>query len=209
MKAQKATIAVPEAECGFGLVEFLIATLVLLAVSSSVFTMLAQTQKAASYQTEVQSVLENTRLAMDTLERVIRQAGNNPTLAAFQGVTIVSSTEARFCADLTGSGSSSGQPDKGDPDGDILDSGEDATIRYDAATRCLQLVTNGNAQPFASYVSAFDMQYLDAGGNVTGASANVRKIRVTIVGASTLRNPQTGQTFSTRRASDIELTARN
>ena len=193
-------------ERGFSLVEFLISALVLLVVSASVFSMLAETQRAASYQTEVQSVLENTRLAMDTLERVIRQAGNNPTKAAFQGVTIANSSEARFCADLTGS--AAGQPDKGDPDGDILDAGEDVTIRYDAASRSLQLVIGGNPQPVANYIGAFNMQYFDANGNATNTGAAVRKVRVTVTGASTLPNPQTGHTFSMRQTSDIELAAR-
>jgi hypothetical protein len=143
---------------------------------------------------------------MDTLDRIVRQAGNNPTKAAFQGVAITSSTEARFCADLTGS--APGQPDKGDPDGDILDAGEDVIIRYDAAARELRLVTGGSTQPLASYIGAFDMQYFDANGAVTTAGANVRRVRVTVTGASTLPNPQTGHFFTMRQTSDIELAAR-
>jgi type II secretory pathway component PulJ len=208
MKQDIETTGKAGSQSGFSLVEFLVATLILMTISASVFKMLADTQRAASYQTEVQAVLENTRLAMDTLERIIRQAANNPHKAAFAGVTITSATEARFCADLTGSGSTAGQPDKGDPDGDIADAGEDITVRYDAAGRSLQLVIGGNAQPFASYIGAFNMQYLDANGVTTAVGANVRKIRVTVTGASTLRNPQTGQIFSMRQSSDIELAAR-
>jgi prepilin-type N-terminal cleavage/methylation domain-containing protein len=187
-------------ERGFSLVEFLISAAVLLVVSASVFSMLAETQRAASYQTEVQTVLENMRLAMDTLERVIRQAGNNPLKATFQGVTINGSADAIFCADLTGSA----PPDKGDPDGSIDDAGENVRIQYNGTSRSLEL----NSQPFASYIGAFDMQYFDANGNITNTGANVRKVRVTITGATTLPNPQTGQIFSMRQTSDIELVAR-
>ena len=65
-------------ESGFSLVEFLLSTFILLVVASAVFAMLSQTQRAASYQAEVQAVMDNARTAMDTVERTIRQAGNDP-----------------------------------------------------------------------------------------------------------------------------------
>jgi prepilin-type N-terminal cleavage/methylation domain-containing protein len=194
-------------ERGFSLVEFLISAVVLLVVSASVFSMLAETQRAASYQTEVQTVLENMRLAMDTLERVIRQAGNNPTKAAFQGVTVVTAlTEINFSADITGS--AAGQPDKGDPDGDILDAGENVTIQYDSTNRTINLVAGASSQPIASYIGAFEMRCYDANNVETISGPNVRKVRVTITGASTLPNPQNGHIFTMRQTSDIELVAR-
>ncbi len=75
--------------------------------------------------------MENTRVAMGTLERYIVQAGNNPRSAAFAPVTITSATQVRLCSDLTGSAGGN----QGDPDGDILDANEDVTIRYNATGR--------------------------------------------------------------------------
>ena len=65
-------------DSGFSLVEFVISSAILLVICASVFNVLAETQRSASYQSEVQSVLENTRMALETVERFIRQAGNDP-----------------------------------------------------------------------------------------------------------------------------------
>lgn len=196
-------------ESGFSLAEFMTSTLILLLVSAAVFSMLAQTQHSASYQTEVQAVLGNTRIAMDTVDRIIRQAGNDPLAAGIVGLTIVSAGELRVRSDLTGSAAATGEPDKGDPDGDTSDAGEDVTIRYNAGTSSLELVPNGGvAQPIASYISGFQMQYLDAAGAETAVGADVRRVKVTITGASNLPDPQTRQTYSMRMASDIQIATR-
>jgi len=196
-------------ESGFSLTEFMICSLILLLVAAAASTLLAQIQRSGSYRTEVQSVLENTRIVMDTVERIIRQAGNDPYRAGFPGVTIISATEARIRSDLTGSAEASGFPDKGDPDGDTDDAGEDVTIRYNANGGSVELVSNGgSAQPIANYISGFQMQYLDAAGIVTSAGADVRKIRISITGATRLADLQTGQVFSLQVASDVQLATR-
>jgi Tfp pilus assembly protein PilW len=194
-------------ESGFSLVEFLIGTLVLLVISASIFSMLAETQQTASYQTETQAVLDNSRIAMDTIGRYIRQAANDPTGAGFPGVTIVSATEVRIQSDLTGS--APGNPDKGDPDGDTADSGEDVTIRYNSGARSIDLIPGGGAaQSIANYISAFSMTYFDAAGASTTDGAAVRKVRISITGATTLPHPRTGQIFSIQQNSDVQLASR-
>jgi Tfp pilus assembly protein PilW len=204
--ASKGTVAARED--GFSLPEFLIATFILLVVTGAVFGMLGETQQSASYQTEVLGVLENTRIAMETAERIIRQAGNDPHSVGFQGVTIVSAQAVQIQSDLTGS-SAPGNPDRGDPDGDTADSGENVTIRYNAGNRAIELVPGGgNAQMIANYISGFSMQYFDAAGAPTIVGANVRRIEVTITGASTLPDPRTRQTFSMQLRSDIQLATR-
>ena len=116
-------------QSGFTLTEFLIAASILLVLSSAIFSMLTEIQHAGSYQTEVQFVLNNTRIAMQTAERYIRQAGNDPLGSGVSGITIVSAQEIQIRSDLTGS-AGPGNPDKGDPDGDIGDSGESIAIRF-------------------------------------------------------------------------------
>ncbi len=198
-----------ENESGFTLAEFLISSVILLLISSAVFSMLAQVQRAGSYQTEVQAVLENTRIAMDSIERVIRQAGNDPNGVGFAGVTIVSATDVHILSDLTGSEAANGLPDKGDPDGDTVDAGEDVSIRYNPANQSIELAyNNGAPQPIANYITGLQMQYLDAAGSPTGVGADVRRIRVTLTGGSNLPDPQTGQVFSVQLVSDIQLATR-
>jgi len=194
-------------EAGFSLVEFLLASLVFLIISSAVFTMLAQVQRASSYQTEVQAVLDNTRMAMDQVAHLIRQAGNDPFNTGTPGLSITDATEVRVRSDLTGS--APGQPDKGDPDGDTNDAGEDVVIRYNSSARTIEMVPQGgSAQTLAGNISAFSMSYFDQGGGSTVIGSSVRRVTVSITGATTLADPQTGEVFSMQLGSEIQLVAR-
>ncbi len=193
---------------GFSLVEFLLSALILLVVSMSVFGVLTNVQRSSSYQTEVQAVLDNTRTAMDSVTHILMQAGNDPLKTGLEGVTITGASEVRIKSDLTGSAGG----DKGDPDGDTSDSGEDVTIRHNATARTIELVPNGgSAQTLAADISGFSMQYYDAAGGVvtgTGAAPNVRRISVSITGASSLPDPQTRQVFSVQMNSDVQIATR-
>jgi hypothetical protein len=190
---------------GFALTEFLISALILLATSCAIFNMLMEVQRTASYQSEVQSVLSATQIAMQTVERHIRQAGNDPLQSGVAGITIVSSQEMRIQSDLTGS-AGPGDPDKGDPDGDIRDSGESVTIRYNSRTRSLEIVPDGGpAQIVASGISYLSFTYYNAGGGTAASGSEVRKIGVSISGTSLLPNPRTRQIFGVQISSDIQV----
>jgi prepilin-type N-terminal cleavage/methylation domain-containing protein len=192
-------------EPGFSLVEFLIASVILLIVSVSVFGVLTNVQRSSSYQTEVQAVLDNTRIAMETVTRILRQAGNDPKNLGIQGITIASASQVQIRADLTGSAGG----DTGDPDGDTADSGENVTINYNAGARSIELTPNGGStQTIATDISAFSMQYFDAAGAATNVGADVRRIRVSLSGASALPDPQTGQTFSQQMVCDVQIANR-
>jgi prepilin-type N-terminal cleavage/methylation domain-containing protein len=195
-------------EHGFTMVECLVSSAIFLLVAAGVFGVLTQVQRTVSYQVEIQGVLESTRLAMDTVERILQQAGNDPHGVGFAGITITNSTEVRVRSDLTGS-AGPGSPDKGDPDGDTDDAYEDITIRFDAAGQSIDLVYGaGAAQPIASNISAFAMQYFDRNGIATSTGKNVSRIRLSITGVSSFPDPQTGRAFSMELISDVCLAAR-
>ena len=191
-------------ETGFTITEFLFSAAILLFISAAVFGMLAEIQRAASYQTEVQSVLNNVRVAMQTLERQIRQAGNDPLGSGLTGISIISSTEVRIQSDLTGS-AGAGSPDKGDPDGDIDDSGENVIIRYNPTSHTLEIVSGGSAQIIANYISGLSLQYFDESGTVATSGSDVRSIKVTLSGSSLLPDPQTHEIFSMQLNSGIQV----
>jgi Tfp pilus assembly protein PilW len=195
-------------EHGFTMVEFLVSAVIFMLVAGGVFSVLTQVQRTVSYQVEIQGVLESTRLAMETVERIFQQAGNDPHKAGFAGITITSPTEVRVRSDLTGS-ARPGSPDKGDPDGDTDDANEDITIRFDAAGQSIDLVSGGGpAQPIASNISAFGMQYFDRDGIATSTGRDVSRIRLSITGVSSFPDPQTGRAFSMELISDVRLAAR-
>jgi type II secretory pathway pseudopilin PulG len=192
-------------QSGFTLVEFLISSLILIVVASAVFTLLSEIQRTASYQTEVQSVLNNTRIAMQTVERYIRQAGNDPLGSGLSGVIIVSANEIQIRSDLTGL-SGAGNPDKGDPDGDIEDSGENVTIRLNDRSRSLEIVPDGgSAQIVANNIVGLSFECYDSQGSLTTTSGDVRKVVVTITGSSSLPNPQTHQAFGVKLSSGVNI----
>jgi prepilin-type N-terminal cleavage/methylation domain-containing protein len=194
-------------QSGFTLTESLISTLVLLIASAAVFSALAEIQNAAGYQSEVQSVLDNTQIAMLTVQRHIRQAGNDPLGSGIAGITIVSPEEMQIRSDITGS-VGPGNPDKGDPDGDIGDSAENVTIRYNKATRSLEVIPEGgSAQIVAGYISSLAFTYYDAGGSAAATGAEVRKIGISISGASLRPNPLTHRIFGMQLNGEIRVSS--
>ncbi len=195
----------PANHSGFSLVELLIALLILCVVSAAIFSVLTDVQQSAGYQSEVQSVLNSTQIAMQTVQRYIRQAGNDPLGRGVAGITIVSPGEVRVQSDLTGS-LGAGNPDKGDPDGDVEDSAENVTIRYNDRTRSLEIVPAGaSAQIIAGYISGLNFTYYDAAGNPTTSGAEVRKIGVSISGSSLQPDPRTRQVFGVQLESEIQV----
>ena len=197
--------AVPgSSQSGFGLAEFLMAALVLLIAASSIFALISEMQRKSLFQTEVQSVLDNTRIAIQTVGRYLRQAGNDPRGSGIAGVTIISPTEVRIQSDLTGS-AGPGNPDKGDPDGDTLDSGENVTIRYNSASRSLEIVPNGSsAQIVANYISGISFRCYDSNGALVTSGSDVQKINVTVSGASSRPDPDTHIVFGLQLSSDFQ-----
>lgn len=192
------------AEAGFGIAEFLISTLIIMVLSAGVFSLLTDMQSNAGYQTEVQNVLANTRIAMEKIQKHVLQAGNTTAGAAIVPLARVSDTEVQLQSDLTGSAG----PGVGDPDGDITDPDENITIRYNAAARSIEIVQgDGTVETVANYISAFSMQYLDATGAIATRDDAVRIIRVTITGTSSQSNPKTGHGFGITQTSDFRLQA--
>jgi len=196
-----------KSEKGFSLVEFLAAATILIIMGASMFSVMAEMERNAGYQSEVQAVLGNTRTAMNTVTRYIRGAGNNPLGAVFDGLTIASASSVRLRTDVTGS--SLADPNRGDPDGDTNDVDEDVTLRYNAGARTIECVLgDGTVRTIANRITAFNMQYFDASGGVVAAGADVRRVRVTISGSSNLAHLQTQQTFGITEVGDVQLVTR-
>jgi type II secretory pathway pseudopilin PulG len=191
-------------ESGFSLMEFIVSAGILLVLSIIIFSTLNKIQSTAAQQADTQAVLDNTRIALQVVERRIRQAGNDPLRNGFDAVSAVSSTEVRIRSDITGS-AGPGNPNKGDPDGDINDSGEDLAIRYNSTKRRIEMISsNGPAQIIADNIVGFSLQYFDAEGNEIHTGRDVRKIKVTISGAAAHKDMQTGELFGIQ----IESTTR-
>jgi len=188
-------------ETGFSLVEMLLSATILLVISMAVFDALNRVQQAASYQAEVQAVIDNTRNALQYVERRLRQAGNDPQQKGFCAVSILGPAEVRIRSDITGS-----RNGKGDPDGDINDSWENLLIRYNGNKKRLEMVSrNGPAQILAENISDFSLDFFDADGNPAARDELVRKIIIRISGKSTYKNPRSGKNFGIQLESTVRI----
>lgn len=176
---------------GFSLIELLMATLILGILTASLFPLLNDFQSETAYQSEAQTVIDNIRVAIETMEKYIRQAGNDPYGTGFQGITIVSDQAVTIRSDLKGSHG----PNEGDPNGDIAGSDETVTLRFNPANQSLEIVTGGVTQIVCNRINDLKFHYYDADGNPTIDGNKVRRIAVTISGAADRPHPVTRKTF--------------
>ena len=190
-----------DGSAGFSLVEMLISTLILCIMTASLFPLLNDFQQEAAYRSETQVVLDNIRVAIETLEKYVRQAGNNPYGAGFQGITIISDQSVTVRADLKGSLGS----DKGDPNGDVIGPDETVTLRFNPSNQSLEVVSGGTAQIICNRIGGLKFRYYDADGYLTIDGSRVRRITVTILGKADWPNPKTREVFGIELERDIRI----
>jgi len=186
---------------GFSIVEMLIVTLILGILAASLFPLLNDFQRDAAYRSETQAVLDNIRVAIETLEKYIGQAGNDPHGTGFEGITIVSDQAVTVRSDLKGSHGS----DKGDPNGDVNGSDETVTIRFNPSNQSVEIVAGGTAQIVCNHIRDLRFGYYDADGNITTDGNNVRRITVTISGLADWPNPRTQEVFGIEFEREIRI----
>lgn len=191
-------------EKGFSLVEFLLSAMIFILLSASVFTILAEVQQDANYQPEIQAVMDNARIALQTVEKYLRQAGNDPFGAGFQGITIINDHEVQVRSDIKGSQGAS-NPNKGDPDGDILDSDENVTLRFNPSTSSIEVVSGGTAQIICNHIQKLSFKYYDADGNITADGRRVRKITVAVSSIGDVPHMRTRQFFGLELQSEVRI----
>jgi len=186
---------------GFSLVELLMATLVLGILAASLFPLLNDFQRETAYRSETQAVVDNIRIAIETLEKYIRQAGNDPYGTGFQSITIVSNQAVTVRSDLKGSHGS----DKGDPNGDVTGPDENVTLRFNPANQSVEVVSGGTAQIVCNRINDLKFRYYDADGNLTMDGSKVRRIAVTISGRAGWPNPVTRKVFGIELEREIRI----
>jgi prepilin-type N-terminal cleavage/methylation domain-containing protein len=190
---------------GFTLVEFLMAVTLLLIVSLSLFRAVNEIQQSACRQAEVQEILDNMRMAFQAVAQCIRQAGNDPYRTGFEAVSIVGPTAVQIRSDLTGS-EAPGKPNRGDPDGDTSDFGEDVLIRYNNLKKRIEMVSGKSpARIIADRISGFSLEYLDAEGNPIGNGADVVAIRVKMSGTAAVNPSMTGNRFGLQWVGTVRI----
>jgi type IV pilus assembly protein PilW len=165
-------------EGGFTLIELLIAIAISGIVIGSLFSFIIVQRKYFTLQGQITEMVQGARAAMDMMSNEIMVAGYNPTGATFSGIPY-NASQLEIRADSYGSGN-----------GVTTDPNEDIIYSYDATNKRIVRNTGGGNQPFAENVQAFTFDYLDALGNPTTVSANIRQIRITITVRTSKPDPQ-------------------
>jgi type IV pilus assembly protein PilW len=174
----------PGRVAGFSLVELLVAMTIGLVVLGGLYGVFTIQNRTFSKQELIVEMQQNARAAMDMMSREIRMAGYDPRnlnsdsnqTTNFFGVT-VNSSRLQIKADLDGGGSIDAS------------SQENIIYTFDAANKKITRNIGAGAQTFAENVDSFTFAYLDGSGNVTGSSADVRQVRITITGRTAKPDP--------------------
>ncbi|MBN2338131.1 MAG: hypothetical protein JXP48_06280 [Acidobacteria bacterium] len=177
-------------EEGFSLAELLVCALVFLVLGASVFALLGELQQKAAFQAEMRSLIQDTRLALYTVERFARQAGNDPLRTGIEGVTLRGPSSVRFRTDIKGAAGG----DKGDPDGDMEDSDEDVVLRFNPSAGTLEIVSGSGApQIVTGRISDLAFRYYNESGGMAAGGERVCRIGITLRGTTLFADPRTGR----------------
>lgn len=182
-----------ERELGFTLVELLVAMVIALVVTTSIAGVFISQRKTFATQEQVSEMVQTARAAMDMITREVRVAGCDPTGTMQRkdpseagGIPFVgipyNPGQLEIVADLNG-------------DGDTGGDNERIVYRfYDASDRrypnqIKRKTGNGRFQPFAENIEAFTFTYLDADGNATTSTPDIRQVEITITSRTARPDP--------------------
>lgn len=195
----------PKSERGYSLFEFLLVALIFVLLSGSVFSLIVNGQRQFTAEEDLKEAVQNARMAMEIVERMVREIGNNPRRIPCDDpnvprLTEISSSRIRFISDLTGT---NGQ---GDPDAKIDGPLENVTIEFDDVNDSITMRSgSGTAQPLARDILALRFEGFDRNGSATTDPACVVKLRVTILAGAPERNLQEGGREAFALSSEVFL----
>jgi len=156
------------------MVSTVIAMIVLAGVTN---TFIGQT-RYYNAQEHVNEMQQNARAAIDLMVREIKLAGYDPAgtaITASNGIPY-SSSQLEVLADLNGDGSATA-------------SDEDVIYTYDGDNLRIRRTTAGVTTTVAENISAFTFAYLDASGNPTTTTGNIRQIQIGITARTSKPDP--------------------
>ena len=156
------------------MVSIVIAMVILTGVTN---TFISQT-RYYNAQEHVNEMQQNARGAIDLMGREIKLAGYDPTGTAITSSNGIpySSAQLQVLADLDGDGSTSGTD-------------ENIIYTYDAPNLRIQRTSGGTTTTLVDNISDFSFVYLDASGNPTTTTANIRQIQISVTAQTSAPDP--------------------
>jgi Tfp pilus assembly protein PilW len=208
---------------GFTLIEFMIASLITIAVLGGTVILASQLQQGYSTQLDDILVEQEVRYALDWIARVLRSAGSNPYDVAtsvcptagtpFQAVRIDPDGDGmdddiRIQADISPPNGILG----GSVAGACTEAGEDLTISHDANALTITLEDNNtDAAPEAMtepVVAELEFTYLDASRTATTNPDSISYVQVQVTGRSKTYNTILGEYPETTLTTEVHIRTR-
>ncbi len=138
-------------------------------ILAAVTTTFISQGKFYSGQEQVNEMEQNARGALDVIARELKMAGYKPAGGTFDGVTY-SSSQLEIRADFDASGGINSSTTT-----------ERITYAYDSANKQItRKMGTGTAEVLADNITAFTFEYLNAAGNATTTTAEIRQVRITV-----------------------------
>lgn len=191
---------------GFTMIEMLIAFAIVGFVMGGILMILSQSQASYVNQTAQAEQVQQMRIALDQITRVLRQAGNDPMKALAVPPVVPGQGSVQVHADISGSVPSvTGNPLErtGDPDGLLNSIYEVVTISYDPWNKQVLCDVGYGPQVAAEEVDALTFTFYDVTGAVTADPARIARVKVTIAGRATQADQMTNHHSTVTLESDV------
>lgn len=196
---------------GFSLTELLIAFAIVAFVMGAVLMILSQSQASYVAQTEQAERVQEMRVALDQITRVLRQAGNDPFRALTVPPVVPGQSSVQIHADISGSiPSVTGNPLErtGDPDGLLNSIYEVVTVSYDPWNRQVLCDVGYGPQVTAEEVDSLQFTYYDINGAATTDPLRIARVKVTMAGRAADPDQMTNHRSTVTLESDVFIRSR-
>ncbi len=161
---------------GFTLIELLVVLSIQGILLAAAVTSFTGQLTAHGLQEQLNAMQQNARAAMTLVIRDARTAGYDPAGTGIVGL-VHDPDRLIIAADHNG-------------DGDLSDPNERVVYFHDPDRLILRRNTGGGGQPLAEDVQGFTVELLDAAGNATTATTDIRQLRISVTARTGKRDPR-------------------
>ena len=181
---------------GFTFLEMLISISILAVISTAVLAVFREHQQRYEAEISYAAAVQNARVALDTISRCLRQAGNNPASSIFTPLAYSANT-LTISSDITGSAPASDPLDSaGDPDSQLVAAYEQVTIRYDSSSKKILINVGRGEDTLAENINKLEFKFYNDTGAVTNDPTQASSVNVALEALSALNDPQAAKANS-------------
>lgn len=174
-------------QCGFTLVELLMAMVISTFITAALYSAYKVQQKHSGIQEQVTDMQQSLRMGMNMVVRELRLAGYDPTAKSKAGFEEIESNAIIFTADFNEDGNTNVDcDDTGENLGYSIDASEGFPVLERFSGNSLPSIntadnTISSSQPLAEYIEQLEFHYLDEAGSPTTTLKDITSIQVSML----------------------------